>query len=100
MYPTPESINTTTQLLVYVNDDLLNGYLGVGILLLIWMIIFTRLLVSRSQFAFASASFFTGLVSVLLWAIGILDDYFLLVTLAITVMSAIFLISKGRSGES
>jgi hypothetical protein len=90
MYPTPD-VNSTTQLLQYVNTDLVAGSLGIGILILIWVVMVVRLSIKQTHMAIATASFFTSICSILLWAIGIISDYTLFICLAIALISAIAL---------
>lgn len=88
---TPPDANNTVQLLQYVNTTLVHSMLGIGLLLLLWVILFVRMNVVRSKMAFASASFFTGIASIMFWGLGILNDYFLIFFLAMAIISAIVL---------
>jgi hypothetical protein len=95
MFPTPD-VNTTVQFVQYVNNDLVNGFLGVGILFLLFIILLVRGNVTSSNEAFAGATFFTSLAAILLWSIGILSETLLYGAVFLSIASAIFFIAQRK----
>lgn len=95
MFPTPQ-VNTTVQFMQYVNNDLVRGYLGVGILILLFTILLVRGNAMKSRNALVSSTFFTSIAGILMWGIGLLSDTLLYATIFLSIASAIFLISMRK----
>jgi len=95
MYSIPD-VNSTVQLLQYENTVLLNGMLGIGILILVFTVLVVRMSAVKSKFSFAVSGFVTGVLSVLLYGVELINDYTLVICVVIAVISVIFLITADR----
>lgn len=95
MFATPD-VNSTVQLLQYENTVLLDGMLGIGILILVFTVLVIRMSAIKSKYGFAVASFVTGVLSVLFYGIGIITDYTLVICIILAVISVIFIVTTDR----
>lgn len=94
-YTTPTGLNSTNDLLVYVNNELLQGVLGIGIILLVWILIFIN--VQRSSTvdkAFTVASFVNAILAVFFWTMGIVTDFILILMIVMTIAGVIWTMSS------
>ena len=98
-FPYP-AFNDTLQVFQYVNRDLMEGYLGIGVLISLWIILFVRLKVYHNNpKAFAGSSFFLALVGILLWAVGLVNDLGLIVVIMMAVVAGVMLKSSEGAFE-
>ena len=99
MFPTPD-VNSTVQLLQYENTVLLNGILGIGILILVWVVLFVRMSGGgdglKANRGFVVASFVTATLSILLYGMDLIIDYTLVICLLLAVISVILLAIRGK----
>lgn len=100
MFASP-AVNSTVQLLQYENTVLLDGMLGIGILILVWVVLFVRMSgigteVVKSSRGFTVASFITGVLSVLLYGMELINDAVLIICLLLAVFSVILLTMVGK----
>lgn len=95
MFPTP-GVNSTVQLLQYENTVLLNGMLGIGILILVFTVLVVRMSAVKSKFSFSVSAFVVGVLSVLLYGLELINDYTLVICVVLAVISVIFLITADR----
>ena len=100
MFATPD-VNSTVQLLQYENTVLLDGMLGIGILILVWVVLFVRMSgigseMIKSSRGFTVASFVTGILSVLLYSMELITDITLIFCLLLAVVSVVVLVSVGK----
>ncbi|KKN27133.1 hypothetical protein LCGC14_0867830 [marine sediment metagenome] len=79
-----------------VNDQLMDGYFGIGLLVTIFMITFGAFMVStgHSGKAFAASSFIMFAMSLLLMALDLVPDYVMYAAIGIAGLSVAFLGSK------
>jgi hypothetical protein len=92
MYSIP-SVNSTVQLLQYENVNLVQGSLGIGIMLALFVILMVRLTSSKGHLAFVTALFYTTLSSILWWGMGLLSDYALMFCLILFLASGVWLVT-------
>jgi len=99
MFSTPD-INSTVQLLQYENTVLLNGMLGIGILVLVWVVLFVRMSGGgeglKASRGFVVASFVTATLSIFLYGMDLIEDYTLIFCLLLIVVSIILLAIRGK----
>lgn len=65
-----------------------SGY-GVGIVCIMWLVFYSLSIASGVRKAMMTSSFVTGVLSVFLWRIGIVDTWILFVLIALTIVGAI-----------
>ena len=64
-------------------------FAGVGIVILLWIVSFSLSLMSGTRKAFMVASFITGVLSVYLWRIGMIDVSVVFILVVLTIVGAL-----------
>lgn len=79
-YTLPVGINNTVQLLQYINNDLVEGWFGAGLLLVLGFIIFTRMSVNKEWEEALTVTFLVLTVFSIFFRIwSLVNDYVLVV---------------------
>ena len=84
-----QNVTGLGSLMQYANY-VVNGYLGMGIILLIWLLTFGFSLASGSRKALLVSSFISFMMSIFLWRLDILPIYIPIFLIIMVVVGAIF----------
>ena len=63
--------------------------LGIGLVCIMWIVFFSLSIASGARKAMMAASFITGVISVYLWRIALVDTWVIFVLIALTIVGAI-----------
>ena len=83
--------NSTVQYIQAVNTDLTGGWFGILIVIALFTVLFIRLMYYNIAAAFLAAGFITATLSTLLWMVGIVPLFVLIITLILP-MIGMFLV--------
>ena len=78
---------TGVQDIFLVPNQLTGGLFGTIILFILWFVIFMQLKNYSTKPALLAASFITGIVALILWLLGVVNQYVLIVCVVITAIS-------------
>ena len=92
-HPYPD-ISTLADILKYVNT-VSNGYFGLGILVVFWLMMLFAMAYRGFIEALASSSFVSSLVAAILAAIGVLNPMYFALSILISLASVFILWLKG-----
>lgn len=85
-------------ILVSVNSNLVNGLLGVAILIALFIIISLRLMRNNTTIeSITTASFLSVIIGSLLWVIGILPIAFVIFFIFITVIALVIMYTNNNA---
>jgi phosphoglycerol transferase MdoB-like AlkP superfamily enzyme len=76
--------------LMQYSNYVVNGYLGIGMILLVWLLTFGFSLASGSRKALLVSSFISFILSIFLWRLQILPMYVPIALIVMVVIGAIF----------
>ena len=99
LLPTNATENVTGMYILfkYINNDVSNGYFFLGILLALFVIIFIALKDYKASAAFTTASFMIMVFSIMLRALGLIQNKWMYLAIILTAVGVVWLHSDNSS---